>query len=92
MIHQHSSGSLLVISACLENFLDLTLLEITQAQLPQLESIRKASLQHRSGPPFSAMLKRDKTLGWLLYRCVEAGIMEKCIKNLLGFFKFEIVV
>jgi hypothetical protein len=35
------------------------------------------------------MLKRDKTLDW---RCVEVGIMEKCIKNLLGFFEFEIAV
>ena len=53
IIHQHSSGSLLVISACLY-FLDLTLLEITQAQLPQLESIRKGSLQLRLGPPFTS--------------------------------------
>jgi hypothetical protein len=58
----------------LYHFLHLTLLEITLEQLPQLESIRKASLQHRSGPPFSVyilksakpMLKWDKTLDWLL--------------------------
>jgi hypothetical protein len=51
-----ASGQLGLSRKHLYHFLDLTLLEITLAQLPQLDSIRKASLQHRSGPPFSAYI------------------------------------
>jgi hypothetical protein len=47
------SGQLGLSRKHLYHFLDLTLLEIMQAQLSQLELIRKGSLQHRLGPPFT---------------------------------------
>ena len=82
-----NSGSLLANSACLENistaFSILLCWRLSCASVATAasheESIRRASLQHRSAAPISCfhwkrakpLLTRDRTFGGLLYRCVE---------------------
>ena len=82
-----NSGSLLANSACLENistaFSILLCWRLNCASVATAasheESIRRASLQHRSAAPISCfhwkrakpLLTRDKTLGGLLYRWAE---------------------